>query len=201
MQNSASWVRLEGHQVWTAHFRSSHSISIGFRSGLWLGQCRVRIFFFLSLFLVVLLRVYYLVAWPIFSAQLQLHNWWHDIPFKKFLTGLRIHVIMWCHPGPEEGEQPDLHIPATMLHCWEKVLLVVCSVGFLPSMAVLIVTKHVHFGPLSKECASRKLWLHPGALWQSWDRQLGSWFFLATLPLIGEACTCIPICSNRSANL
>ncbi len=39
---------LEGFRAWTAFLRSCHSISIGFRSGLWLGHSKVFIVFFFS---------------------------------------------------------------------------------------------------------------------------------------------------------
>ncbi len=37
LQNSSSSVRLDGHCLWTAIFKSCHRFSIGFRFGLWLG--------------------------------------------------------------------------------------------------------------------------------------------------------------------
>ena len=48
LQNCFNSVTLEGFRAWTAFLRSCHSISIGFRSGLWLGHSKVFILFFFS---------------------------------------------------------------------------------------------------------------------------------------------------------
>ncbi len=47
-QNCCNSATLEGFRAWTAFLRSCHSISIGFRSGLWLGHSKVFILFFFS---------------------------------------------------------------------------------------------------------------------------------------------------------
>ena len=45
LQNCFNSASLEGFQAWTAYLRSCHSISITFKSGLWLGQSKTFIFF------------------------------------------------------------------------------------------------------------------------------------------------------------
>lgn len=69
--------------------------------------------------------------------------------FQDFTIFLRIHDSLdYVELSRSWGwkASPDLNIPTTMLHCWEKVLLVVCSVDFSPNMAVLVVTKQFNFG-------------------------------------------------------
>ncbi len=44
-QNCCNSATLEGFRAWTAFLRLCHSISIGFRSGLWLGHSKVFICF------------------------------------------------------------------------------------------------------------------------------------------------------------
>ncbi len=47
-QNCCNSATLEGFRAWTAFLRSCHSISIGFRSGLWLSHSKVFILFCFS---------------------------------------------------------------------------------------------------------------------------------------------------------
>ena len=48
LRNCFNLATLEGFRAWAAHLRSCHSISIGFRSGLWLDHSRTFILFLLS---------------------------------------------------------------------------------------------------------------------------------------------------------
>ncbi len=48
LQNCFNSATLEGFRAWMDCLRSCHSISIGFKSGLWLGQAKTLVLFFLS---------------------------------------------------------------------------------------------------------------------------------------------------------
>ena len=149
LQNLASWERLKGQLVWINVFRSSHNISIGLRSGLWLGQSRVRILFLWSHSFVVFPECFGSLSCcmidfcPSFNS-----DWWQEIIVNNLLIDLRVHCSldnMELSRSRSRKAAPDLHISTTMLQCWEEVLFLIHSVGFSPNMLVLIVTKQLYF--------------------------------------------------------
>ncbi len=125
-QNCCNSATLEGFRAWTAFLRSCHSISIGFRSGLWLGHSKVFILFFLSHSEVDLLVCFWIIVLlqnPS-SLQLEVTNRWPDIVLQDFLVDSRIHGSIYHSKSSRSWSSktaPDHHYHHHIL------LLVWCS--------------------------------------------------------------------------
>lgn len=106
----------------------------------WLDKSCIRIFFIEKFSLVFLL----LCLVSLFSCRTHYRPSFKSLTDRRFWS--RIHSwIISSHPGPKaEKAVPDLNISTGMIHCWNEVLCLLCSVSFSPSMALFIVTKHFY---------------------------------------------------------
>ena len=74
LQNCFNSAILEGFLAWTARLRSHHSISIGFKSGLWLGYSEILILFSLGHSEVDLLVCFGLLSCCMIQERLSWEN-------------------------------------------------------------------------------------------------------------------------------
>ncbi len=142
LQNCFISAPLEGLQVWKDCLMSCHSISIRFKSGLWLSHSKILIMFFLSHSeMSVIIGVFWIIvlqhnpiAW-VWGHKLTAWQNVTDILFHEFLLGCRIHGSInygksfsyWsCKAAP------DHHTTTTMFDCWYDVLFIKCVAGFTP---------------------------------------------------------------------
>ncbi len=125
LQNCFNSATLEGFQAWNDCLWSRHSISIGFKSRLWLGQNLN--FVFLEPFrggLAGEFGIIVLLHNPS-ALELEVTNWWLDILLQDFLIECRIHDSInygkssrsWCCKAA-----PDHHTTITF-DCWYDVLM------------------------------------------------------------------------------
>ncbi len=92
VQNCFNSATLEGFRAWMDCLRSCHSISIGFKSGLWFGHSKTLILFFLSHSEMDLLVFGIIVLLHNPSAlDLEVTNWQPNILLQDFLIECRIY--------------------------------------------------------------------------------------------------------------
>ncbi len=93
LHNCFNSATLEGFRSWMDCLRSCHSISIVFKSGLWLGHFQNLNFVFLSHSEVDLLMCLGSLSYCIIQVRLSLRvtNWRPDILLQDFLIEFRIH--------------------------------------------------------------------------------------------------------------
>ncbi len=99
--------------------RSCHSISIRFKSGLWLGHSKTLLFAFLEPFRGGLAGVFGIIVLLNNPSALELSNWWPDILLQDFLIECRIHGSINYGKSSRSWRckaAPDHHTTTTMLN-------------------------------------------------------------------------------------
>ncbi len=135
LQNCFNSATLEGFQAWKDCLRSCQSISIGFKSGLWLGHSKTIILLFLNHSEVDLLVCLGSLSCYITQVRLSLRspNWRPDILLQDFLIECRIHGSINYGKSSRSWSckaAPDHHTTTTMFDCsfdccflWNAVLV------------------------------------------------------------------------------
>ncbi len=189
-QNCCNSTTLEGFRAWTAFLRSCHSISIGFRSGLWLGHSKVFILFFFSHSEVDLLVFWIIVLLQNPSSlQLGVTNRWPDIVLQDFLVDSRIHGSIYHSKSSRSWSSktaPDHHTTTTIFYCWYDVLFLKCCYFYTRCNGTHTFQKVQLLSRQSTEYFPKILGDHQDVFWQNWDELmfflLSSGFRLGTLP-------------------
>ncbi len=123
LQNFFNSAILEGFQTWKDCLRSCHSISIGFKSGLWLGHSKTLIF--LEPFRGGLAGVFRIIVLHNPCAlELEVTNWRPDILLQDFLIACRIHGSINYGKSSRSWSgkaAPEHHPTTTMFDCWYDV--------------------------------------------------------------------------------
>ncbi len=124
-QNCFNSDTLEVLRAWRDCLRSCHSISIGVKSGLWLGHSKTLISFLLSYSEVELLVCLGSLSCCITQVLLSLRsNWWLDILLQDFLIEGRIHdsFDVWqVVQLLKIQSRPDHLTNTTIFDCWYDV--------------------------------------------------------------------------------
>ncbi len=155
-QNCCNSATLEGFRAWTAFLRSCHSISIGFRSGLWLGHSKSLHFVFLQPFRGGFAGVFWIIVLlqnPS-SLQLAVTNRWPDIVLQDFLVDSRIHGSIYHSKSSRSWSSktaPDHHTTTTIFYCWYDVLFLKCCVTFTPDVMGHTPSKKFNFWLVSPQ--------------------------------------------------
>ncbi len=116
LQNCFNSVTLKGFRAWNNCLRSCHSISIGFKSRLWLGHSKTLIDFFLEPFrggLTGMFGIIVLLHNP-GALELEVTNWRPDILLQDF-QNVWFHQLWASCPGPEAAKQPPDHHTTTTI--------------------------------------------------------------------------------------
>ena len=172
LQNCCYSVTLEG--FWAAFLRSCHSISIGFRSELWLGHSSGLVKSSFSFFrggLLVCLD-HCPAAEPNF-AQLEVTNRWPDILLQDYLVDSRIHGSIYHSKSSRSRSSktaPDHHTTTTIFYCWYDVLFLKCSVTFTPDVMGHTPSKKFNFCLVIPECFPKSLGDHEEVFWGKLDK-------------------------------
>ncbi len=110
LQNCFNSATLEGFRAWMDCLRSCHSISIRFKSGLWLGHSKTLILFFLSHSEVNFAGVFGIMSCWITQVRLSLRSQTDGRTFSVRISD-RVQnswsSIMASRPGPEAAKQPQ----------------------------------------------------------------------------------------------
>ncbi len=138
-QNCCNSATLEGFRAWTAFLRSCHSISIGFRSGLWLGHSKVFILFFFSHSEVDLLVCFGSLSCCRTQVRFSLRSRTdgRTLSFRIFMVDSRIHGSIYHSKSSRSWSSktaPDHHTTTTIFYCWYDVLFLKCCVTFTPDV-------------------------------------------------------------------
>ncbi len=154
LQNCFNSATLEGFRAWMDCLRSSHTISIEFKSGLWFGHSKTLILFFLSHSEVDLLVCLGSLSCCITQVCLSLRSQTdgRTFFFLDFLIECRIHGSInyskssrsWCCKAA-----PDHHTTITMFDCWYDVFFKKCCVGFTPDVMGHTPSKKFNFCRIS----------------------------------------------------
>ncbi len=161
-QNCCNSSTLEGFRAWTAFLRSCHSISIGFRSGLWLGHSKVFILFFYQPFRGWFAGVFWIIVLlqnPS-SLQLEVTNRWPDIVLQDFLVDSRIHGSIYHSKSSRSWSSktaPDHHTTTIIFYCWYENLFLKCCVTFTPDVMGHTPSKKFNFCHVRSRCFLAKL--------------------------------------------
>ncbi len=156
LQNCFNSATLEGFRAWMDWLRSCHSISIGFKPGLWLGHSKTFNFVFLEPFRGGLAGVFGIIVLLHNTSALELEvtNWWPDILLQDFLIECRIHGSINYGKSSRSWSckaAPDHHTTTTMFDCWYDVLFMKCCVGFTPDVTGHIPSKKLNFCLISPQ--------------------------------------------------
>ena len=156
LQNCFNSATLEGFRAWTACLRSCHSISIGFRSGLWLDHSRTFILFLLSHSEVDLLVCFESLSCCITQLRLSFRSQTDDrtFSFRIFLVESRIHGSINYGKSPRSWSSkaaPDHHTTTTVFYYWYDVLIVECCVSFTPDGTGPMSFKKFYFWLISPQ--------------------------------------------------
>ncbi len=148
-QNCCNSATMEGFRAWTAFLRSCHSISIGFRSGLWLGHSKVSFCFSSAIQRWICWCVWIIVLLQnLSSLQLEVTNRWPDIVLQDFLVDSRIHGSIYHSKSSRSWSSktaPDHHTTTTIFYCWYDVLFLKCCVTFMPDVMGHTPSKKFNF--------------------------------------------------------
>ncbi len=147
LQNCFNSATLEGFRAWMYCLRSCHSISIGFKSGLWLGHSKTIILFFLSHSEVDLLVC--LGSLSCCVTQVRLRSQTDSRTFS-----FRIHGSINYGKSSRSWSckaAPDHHTTTTMFDCWYDVLFMKCCVGFTPDVTGHTPSKMFNFCLISPQ--------------------------------------------------
>ncbi len=181
LQNCFNSATLEGFRAWMDCLRSCHSISIGFKSGLWLGHSKTLILFFLSHSEVDLLVCLGSLSCCITQVRLSLRSQ------TDFLKECRIHGSINYGKSSRSWSckaAPDHHTTTTMFDCWYDVLFMKCCVGFMPDVTGHTPSKKFNFCRISPQNICPKvLGIIKIFFWQMWDEPLCSFWSAVTLAL------------------
>ena len=162
LQNCFNSAILEGFLAWTARLRSHHSISIGFKSRLWLGHSKTLILFFFKPFrggFAGVFRIVVLLHDPR-ALEFEGTNWWPDVLLQDLLVNSRIHFsvnhskLSWSW-GSKAA--PDHHAATTMLYCWHHVLFIKRCAIFMPDVTGCTPSKKFNFWLISPQNVSPKV--------------------------------------------
>ncbi len=151
LQNCFNSATLEGFRAWMDCLRSCHSISIGFKSGLWLGHSKTLILFFLSHSEVDLLVCLRSLSCCITQVPLRSQT---DILLQDFLIECRIHGSIINGKSSRSWSckaAPDHHTTTTMFDCWYDVLFMKCCDGFTPDVMGHTPSKKFNFCLISPQ--------------------------------------------------
>ncbi|MEE6509716.1 hypothetical protein FKM82_027428 [Ascaphus truei] len=87
------------------------------------------------------------------GSHLTLEYFWYTDAFRGRLNDCKIPRSYGCKTSPNH------HPSITMLDSWYEVFVLICCVWFLPSVALCIVAKHLHFGLICrKDIVPEVLW-------------------------------------------
>ncbi len=143
---------MEGFRAWIDCLRSCHSISIGFKPGLWLGHSKTFILFFLSHSEVDLLVCLGSLSCCITQVCLSLRSQTDGRTFSF--------RIFWYHGSINYGKSsrswsckaaPDHHTTTTMFDCWYDVLFMKSCVGFKADVTGHAPSKKFNFCLISPQ--------------------------------------------------
>ncbi len=162
--------------------RSCHSISIGFKSRLWLGHSKSLILFFLSHSEVNLLVSLGSLSCCITQVRLSLRsqNWWPDILLQDFLIECRIHGSVKYGKSSRSWSckaAPDHYTTTTMFDCWYDVLFHEILYWFYARCNGTHTFQKVQLlSHQSTEYLPKSLGDNQYIFWQMWDKPLCSFW-------------------------
>ncbi len=149
LQNCFNSATLEGFLAWMDCLRSCHSISIGFKSGLWFGHSKTLILFFLSHSEVDLLLCLGSLSCCITQVHLSLRS------HTAGRIECRIHGSINYGKSSSRSwsckAAPDHHTTTTMFECWYDFLFMKCCVDFMPDVTGHTPSKKFNFCLISPQ--------------------------------------------------
>ncbi len=158
LQNCFNTGTLESFRAWMDCLRSCHSISIGFKSWLWLGHSKTLILFFLSHSEVDLLVCLGSLSCCINQVRLSLRSQTDGWTFS-----FRIFWLCRIHGSINYGKSsrswsckaaPDHHTTTTIFDCWYDVLFMKYYVGFMLDVTGHTPSKKFNFCLMSSQVKS-----------------------------------------------
>ncbi len=138
------------------------TISIRFKSGLWLSLSKTLLLFFLEPFRGGLAGEFGIIALLHNPSVLELEftNWWPDILLQDFLIESKIHSSISYGKSSRSWSckaAPDHHTTINMFDCWCNVLFMK-SVGFMQYETEHTLSKNVTFVSSIHRIFAQKSW-------------------------------------------